>query len=73
MPITELETALNQVGVNIFAKKSSHYVANCYRQPNGTVEDFQLSGDQLDHIKSQHTGKLPSVHVQGDFSKTPIF
>ena len=39
------------------------------RQPNGTVEDFQLLRDQLDHIRSQHKGKtLPSVHVLGDFN-----
>ena len=42
-----------------------------YQQPNGSVEDFQLFLDQLDHIKSQHKGKeLPPVHVHvlGDFN-----
>ena len=39
-----------------------------YQQPNGSVKDFQLFLDQLDHIKSQHKGKeLPPVHVLGDF------
>ena len=51
------------------ANKTSHFVASWYRQPGGTVEDFQLSRDQLDHIKSQHKGtKLPSVRVLGDFN-----
>ena len=53
----------------MFAKKTSHYVAIWYRQPNGTSEDFQLFRDQLDNIRNQHKGnKLPSVHVLGDFN-----
>ena len=57
MPIMELENNSESVWVKIFANKSSHYVASWYRQLNGTVEDFQLFLDQLDHIKSQHKGK----------------
>ena len=69
MPIMELENNSESVWVKIFANKSSNYVASWYRQPNGTVEDFQLLRDQLDHIKSQYKGKqLPSVHVLGDFN-----
>ena len=52
MPIMELENNSESVLVKIFANKSSHYVASLYRQPNETVEDFQLFRDQLDHIKS---------------------
>ena len=69
MPITELENNSESVWVKIFTNKSSHYVASWYRQPNGSVKDFQLFRDQLDCIKSQHKGKkLPSVHVLGDFN-----
>ena len=57
MPIMELENNSESVWVKIFANKSSHYVASCYRQPNGTCEDFQLFRDQFDHIKSQHKDK----------------
>ena len=42
MPIMELENNSESVWVKIFANKSYHYVASWYRQPNGTVEDFQL-------------------------------
>ena len=47
----ELENNSKSKWVKILANKS-HYVASWYRQPNGTVEDFQLFRDQLDHIKS---------------------
>ena len=64
MPIMELENNSESVWVKVFANKTSHYVANWYRQPGGTSEDFQLFRDQLDHIRNQHKGKnLPSVHV----------
>ena len=73
MLIMELENNSELVWVKISTHKSSHYVASWYRQPNGTVEDFQLFRDQLDHIKSQHKGKkLPSVHVLGDFNLREI-
>ena len=57
MPIMDLENNSESVWVEIFANKFSHYVASWYRQSNGTVEDFQLFRDQLDHIKSQHKGE----------------
>ena len=64
MPIMELENNSESVWVKIFAKKSPHYVAGCYRQPYKTVEDFQMLRDLLDHIESQHKGKkLPSVYI----------
>ena len=44
--------------IEVFANKTSHYVASWYRQPGGTSEDFQLFRDQLDHIRSQHKGKI---------------
>ena len=68
IPIIELENNSESVWVKVFANKTSHYVASWYRQPNGTSEDFQLSRDQLDHIRNRHKStKLPSVHVLGDF------
>ena len=55
MPIMEFENFSESDWVKIFTNKTSHYnVASWYRQSNGTVEDFQLFRDQLDHIKSQH-------------------
>ena len=41
MPVMELENNSESVWVIIFANQSSHYVTSWYRQPNGTVEDFQ--------------------------------
>ena len=59
MPIMELDNNSESVWVKIFANKSSHYVASWYRQPNGTVEDFQLFRDHLDHIKQEdHDGPI---------------
>ena len=71
MPIMKLENNSESVWVKLFANKSSHYIASWYRQPNGTVEDFLLFRNQLDHIKSQHKSKkkkLPSVNVICDFN-----
>ena len=69
MPIMELENNSESDWEKISTNKTSHYVASWYRQSNGTVVDFQLFRDQLDHIKSQHkVKKLPSVHVLGDFN-----
>ena len=64
----ELENDSESVWVKVFTNKTSHFVATWYRQPGGTVEDFQLFQDQLDRM-FQHKGtKLPSVHVLGDFN-----
>ena len=70
MPVMELKNDSESSWVKVFMNKTSHFVKNWYRQPGGTVEDFQLFRDQLDCIKSQHKGvpKLPSVHVLGDFN-----
>ena len=69
MPLSELENDSESVWANIFANKTSHYVASWYRQPGGSGEEFQLFRDQLDHIRTKHKGKkLPSVHVLGDFN-----
>ena len=47
----------------------TQYVANWYRPPGGSSEDFQLFSDQLDQIRNKHKGnKLLSVHVLGDFN-----
>ena len=69
MPLSELENDSESVWVKVFANKTSHYVANWYRPPGGSSEDFPLFGDQLDQIRNKHKGnKLPSVHVLGDFN-----
>ena len=69
MPLSELENDSESVSAKIFANKTSHYVASWYRQPGGSIEEFQLFRDQLDHIRTKHKGnKLPSVHVLGDFN-----
>ena len=57
MPIMELENNSESVKVKVFANKTSRYVANWYRQPGGTCEDFQLFRDQFDHIRNQHKDK----------------
>ena len=68
MPLSELENDSQSVWIKVFANKTSHYVANWYRPPGGSSEDFQLFRDQLDQIRNKHKGKkLPSVHVLGDF------
>ena len=70
MPITEMENNSESVWVKVFANKTSHYMASCYRRPGGTNEDFQLLIDRLDLIRNQHKGKekLPSFHVLGGFN-----
>ena len=69
MPITELENDSESIWVKVFANKTSHFVANWYRPPDSTSEEFQLFREQLDYIRTRHTGKkLPSVHVRGDFN-----
>ena len=53
----------------IFANKTSHFVASWYRPPGSTSEEFQLFREQLDYIRTHHKGKkLPSAHVLGDFN-----
>ena len=71
MPLSELENDSESVWakVDLFANKTSQYVASWYRQPGGSGEEFQLFRDQLDHIRTKHKdNKLPSVHVLGDFN-----
>ena len=73
MPLSELENDSESVWVKVFAKKTSHYVANRYRPPGGSSEDFQLFRDQLDQIRNKHKGnKHPSVHVLGGFNLNGI-
>ena len=55
--------------LKLFANKASYFVANWYRPPGSTGEEFQLFREQLDYIRTHHKGKkLPSVHVLGDFN-----
>ena len=69
MSLSELENNSESVWVKVFANKTSHYVASCYRPSGGSSEDFQLFRDQLDQIRNKHKGnKLFSVHVLGDFN-----
>ena len=66
MPLTELENSSESVWANIFANKTSHYVASWYCQPGGSNGKFPPFRDQLDHIRTKHKGnKLPSVNVLG--------
>ena len=58
MPIMELENISESVWVNVFANKTSHYVASWYRQPSGSSEDFQLFRDQLDQHKGKKTPRF---------------
>ena len=69
MPLTEMENDSESVWANIFANKTSHYVASWHGHPGGSCEEFQMFRDQLDHIRAKHKGnKLTSVHVLGDFN-----
>ena len=69
MPITELENDSESIWVEVFANKTSHFVASWYRPPGSTSETFQLFREQLDYIRTHHKGKkLPSVHVLGDLN-----
>ena len=73
MPITELENDSESIWLNVFANKTSHFVASWYRPPSSTSEEFQLFREQLDYIRTHHKGKkLPSAHVLGDFNFTNI-
>ena len=55
--------------MEVFANKTSHFVASWYRPPGSTSEEFQLFREQLDYIRTHHKGKKPpSVHVLGDFN-----
>ena len=68
-PLTELVNDSELVWANIFANKTSHYIASWYRQPGGSCEEFQLFWEQLNCIRTKHKGnKLPSVHVLRDFN-----
>ena len=40
MPITELENDSRSVWVNVFANKTSHFVASWYRPPGGDSENL---------------------------------
>ena len=51
-PSWNWKTTRSQFWVELFANKTSHYVASWYRQPGGTSEDIQLFRDQLDHIRN---------------------
>ena len=66
MPITELENNSESVWVKVFVNKTSHYVANWYRQPNGTSEDLSCSEISLT-ISGTNIKVKTSVHVLGDF------
>ena len=69
MPITELENDSEEIWVQVFANKTSHFVASWYRPPGSTSEEFQLFREQLDYIRTHHKGKkLPPVHVLGDLN-----
>ena len=52
MPLSELENDSESVWANIFANKTSHYVASWYRQSGGSGEEFQFFRDQLDQDKT---------------------
>ena len=63
MPITELENDSESVWVKVFANKTSHFVASCYRPPGGdlTTLESQLMSfkSQLEKIKDTHKGNKP--------------
>ena len=54
MPLSELVNDSESDWANIFANKTSNYVASWYRQPGGSGEEFQLFRDQLDYIRTKH-------------------
>ena len=77
MPITELENDLESVWVNVFANKTSHFVASWYRPPGRNLveltPEIEVLRSQLQKIKSMHKGNTPpppppSVHVLGNFN-----
>ena len=75
MPMTELENYSESVWVNVFAYKTSQFVASWYRPPGWDLEklDSQLKSleSQLEKIKDIHKGNNPpppSVHILGDFN-----
>ena len=69
MLIIELENDSESIWVKMFANKTSHFVPSRYRPPSSTSKEFQLSGEQLDYIRTHHKGKkLPSANVLGDFN-----
>ena len=73
MPITGLENDSESVWVKVFANKTSHFEASCYRPPGGDLDKLELQltsfKSQLEKIKDIHKGnKLPSVHILGDFN-----
>ena len=77
-PPAELENDSESIWVNVFANKTSHFVASWYRPPGGDLEklDSQLKSleSQLEKIKDIHKGnKPPSVHILGDFNFCDIF
>ena len=47
---------IKSVWVEVFANRTSHYIASWYREPSGSHEDFQFFRNQLEYIKSQSRG-----------------
>ena len=52
MPITELENSSESVWVEVFANKTSHFVASWYRPPDGKIEELDLLKNQLEKVKT---------------------
>ena len=67
MPITKLENDSESVWVNVFANKTSLFVASWYRPPDGDLEklDSQLKSleSQLEKIKDIHKGNKPPQSI----------
>ena len=61
MPITELENDSESIWVKVFANKTSHFEASCYRPTGSTSEDFTLFREQLDYIRTQVVTKVLTI------------
>ena len=77
MQITELENNSESVWIQVFANKTSHFVANWYHQPPGSkLEDLMselgLFKSQLEKIKSMHKGNNPTQSMLWGTSTSEI-
>ena len=69
MPVDELTNGSESVWVRTIINGVSHYFGSWYRPPDQSCDDFMLFNDQLTKIRSfSNGGKVPMVHVMGDFN-----
>ena len=67
MPITELKNDSESVWVEVFANKTSHFVASWYQPPGRNLveltSEIEMLRSQLEKIKGMHKGNKPPIDI----------